>query len=54
MFSIKKGFFRLRKDKSRGWFKTDEGATFKQYHFGKFTIAFEEAMPLKPLNHFAG
>ena len=20
----KKGFFRLRKDKSRGWFKTDE------------------------------
>jgi hypothetical protein len=50
----KKGFFRLRKNKSRGWFKTSEGDTFKQYHFGKFTMAFEKAMTVKPLNHFAG
>ena len=50
----KKGFFRLRKDKSRGWFKTDEGATFNQYHFAKFTIAIENEIPLKTQNHIAG
>jgi hypothetical protein len=50
----KKGFFRLRKNKSRGWFKTNVGATFKQFHFGKLTVAFEKAMTQKPLNHFAG
>ena len=49
-----KGFFRLRKNTSRGWFKNDVGDTFSQYHFGKFTIAFERKFPAKQLRHFAG
>ena len=49
-----KGFFRLRKNTSRGWFKNEIGDTFSQYHFGKFTIAFERNAPAKQLRHFAG
>ena len=49
-----KGFFRLRKEKSRGWFKREVGDTFSQYHFGKLTIAFEHKAPVRQLRHFAG
>ena len=49
-----KGFFRLRKYKSRGWFKNEVGDTFSQYHFGKLTIAFERKIPARQLRHFAG
>jgi hypothetical protein len=49
-----KGFFRLRKNTSRGWFKNEIGDTFSQYHFGKLTIAFERKIPARQLRHFAG
>ena len=48
-----KGFFRLRKEKSRGWFKTQKGSTFMQLHLGKLTIGLERKNSSPKLRHFA-
>tara|TARA_X000001036_G_C20497647_1_gene732519 strand:- start:512 stop:733 length:222 start_codon:yes stop_codon:yes gene_type:complete len=49
-----KGFARKRKHTSRGWFTTNVGDTFRQFHFGKFTVAFERKVSNPKLRHFAG
>jgi len=46
-----KGFARLRTRESRGWFKTNNGNTFNQFHFGKFTVAFEKKRPIQRLGN---
>ena len=53
-FFGQKGFVRLRKSKSRGWFVNQKGDTFNQFHFGKLTVAFEKKQPKVKLRHFAG
>ncbi len=52
-FLGQKGFYRKRSTTSRGWC-IQNGDTFKQYHMGKRTIAFEHKQPIRGLRHFAG
>lgn len=52
-FLNQKGFYRVRKNKSRGWFKTQRGSTFMQLHLGKLTIGLERKNSSPKLRHFA-
>ena len=52
-FLGQKGFYRKRASTSRGW-NVQQGDTFKQYHMGKRTLAFEHKAPARQLRHFAG
>lgn len=49
-----KGLVRIRKIKSRGYFKVEKKQCMTALHLGKITVYKEHAATMRMLRHFAG